>query len=250
MIRTDVVRPVERKARPPARVAAKLAEQYAAVGLHDRARQISSVHERARQITADTTMVDADLARLRDEAVQSVVTGERSCVEAALALDASQRIVAPLVIELAAKAKLKLLSDLSRSLWNEGDALIAEVDVVVQECAAAIASASPIFGSITTDTEAIRASTKASNAWSVAVAAAERVTLCRSLTYALRIGGFVPDLRDADAADWWYRHPELVVIDHDPSTHPMLRLARSIANGAQPGAITADEVAALRADLG
>ena len=244
MIRRPV-KPITRPARPPRRVAPQLAEQFDAVGLADRAEHIRDTYRRVAAVSTDTSEVALDHVAAREAAVLTIINGTSTPVKAALDLDVTTRHVGPLATELAALAKTRMITDLARTMWLEGDQVVAELDDVVQDAVAVIVEAAPLVRAINNDTDAIKSSTKASAAWSMAVAAAQRVTVAQGLANTLRTYGFVPDLRDADAIDWWFHQPENAVLDLDPNLHPVHRLLAHIEAGARPGCCTADHVVEL-----
>lgn len=244
MIRTERPRPIKRPSAPPHRIAPGLADQYAQIGLNQRAETIRSTFARAATINSGVVDIEANLAQARDLAVEAIKDGTSTPEGAARVVDASTRL-GPLATELAQAARGRLISDLARSMWSEGDALVAELDAVVQAHVAILVADADALDGIDTDQAAIKAGAKVAAAWSRAGAAVTTIAAAQTLAHQLRMAGFVPELRDADYGDWSFHDPEHVALDLDPKLHAVPRLIAHIAAGARPGCCTADSIVEL-----
>lgn len=244
-IRTSNPRPITRPSTPSMRgVTGQLADRYEQCGLTVRAERIRAAHRRIAELRASRLGPDIELAAAHRQAVESVVNGDLTPEQAALQLDASRRIAAPLAAEIANLAADRIALTLARGLWAEGDALIGELDDVVQQAVDIIAASSHHIANISNDTAALHAPPAVATAWINSVAALERITVAQSVATALRMGKFVPALCDADAVDWDFHRPDLI----DPNAigqHPVHLLAAHIAAGARPGCVTADQIVEL-----
>jgi hypothetical protein len=222
-------------------VDAQLGDMYAACGLDERAQAIRAVLAKCAAVSRDTTQLDRDLKAELDACVYSVINGEATTLEAALRLSDARRVASSgkEVGEIAQLVRQTLHFLICRAMWTEGDALLAELDTVVQASVNTITKTAPGAAGISNDAQAVRASPAAQRAWAAMTVECERIRACWGLARVLRVQTFVADLREAGDDDWCYRLPELVT-EYDPKRHPVCTMLDDIE--AEPCVASADQI--------
>ena len=232
--------------RPPSPtvVPAHYAQLYRRLGLRERSAYLTRLVDQCAALDAEATAINVDAEQVRRSAVLDICYHDRPLIDAAREVHAA-RLSAdarPVAGELAAVAKGQLHVVAARALWNESDALVHQLDAIVQHAVAQISDLAALVDGITDDSTAVRASTKASEAWSTMITLCERIETAWGLAGSLRLDGFVPDLDEAGTDDWKFRDTRLVV-DYNPDRHPVRTMIANL--GAGPCCATADEILAV-----
>lgn len=216
---------------------------YQRVGCDARAAQINDALAVLDRLDADTSVLNVELQRTIDAATYSVIDGTATVLDAAVAVHQGEQLAAAAgaVPRLVERVHAVVGSILARSFWEAGDALLAELDRVLQSAVAVIVEAGAHLDGADSDAAAVRGTTAQQQAWATLLREQQRIIDVHHLAGELRIVGLTADLPEAHPNDWQWRHPELLdQVRRDE--HELITLLRNIAAGAQPAVMTADGI--------
>jgi hypothetical protein len=235
---------VRRPSQPPRGIDPGMADWFDNLGLTARADEIRAVFQRSAEIAGALAGYSVDLHNAKAQAIYEIIGGSTP-QDAAIRFDAARRLAetAPLAAELAAAAGEQMQVDYARTMWRDGDALIHEIDAVVQAAVEHLTALAPTLDGIDTDSAAVRSNATAQRGWAEAINDTDRIVTAWALAFVLHSEEFVATIAEAGEHDWCYRNPSAVV-DHAATDHPVRTMLANIAAGAGPCVATADEVVA------
>lgn len=215
------------------------------LGLTTWAKPLREAVDAAERITTDGSAARQRLEEKRSELVGAVASGSESVEGAAVALEDAARNEAavPVANEVVRVARVTVVRKAARVLFDGESALLADLGAVVTKAAEKIQHDAVRAQGIATDSDAVRASASAREAWASMVAARRRIEVAWKVADLLRLDGLVHELPPPhpSAELWRYRSPGAFRATRSPDA--TWRLALAIEAGATPAVVTAEELA-------